>query len=97
MIEDDCRLSAMVKTYLAQHGYVVAHAPTGEEGLAALRDHERAGFAAVLLDLMLPDSDGLDICRRIRALPSPACAVPIVMLTAKGDSVRPRNRLRVGR
>lgn len=85
MIEDDCRLAAMVKTYLAQHGYVVAHAPTGEEGLAALRDHERAGFAAVLLDLMLPDSDGLDICRRIRALPSPTGAVPIVMLTAKGD------------
>jgi len=58
MIEDDCRLAAMVKTYLAQHGYVVAHAPTGEEGLAALRDHERAGFAAVLLDLMLPTATG---------------------------------------
>lgn len=85
MIEDDCRLAAMVKTYLAQHGYLIAHATTGEEGLAALRDHERAGFAAVLLDLMLPDSDGLDICRRIRALPSPTGAVPIVMLTAKGD------------
>jgi DNA-binding response OmpR family regulator len=85
MIEDDKRLAAMVEAYLARHDYAVAHAATGEAGLAALRDAAREPFAAVLLDLMLPDSDGLDICRRIRALPPPADAVPIVMLTAKGD------------
>ena len=85
MIEDDCRLAAMVETYLAQHGYVLAHAPTGEEGLAVLGARKQEAFAAVLLDLMLPDGDGLDLCRRIRALPPPAGLVPIVMLTAKGD------------
>ena len=85
MIEDDHRLATMVETYLVQNGYAVTHASTGEAGLAALHDGGRDRVAAVLLDLMLPDTDGLDICRRIRALPSPGCSVPIVMLTAKGD------------
>ena len=85
MIEDDQRLAAMVETYLAGNGYVIAHAATGEAGLAALRDDARDEVAAVLLDLMLPDTDGLDLCRRIRALPTPANAVPMIMLTAKGD------------
>ena len=85
MIEDDQRLAVMVEAYLANNGYVVEHAPTGEAGLTTLRNDGCDQFAAVLLDLMLPDSDGLDICRRIRALPSPAGIVPIVMLTAKGD------------
>ena len=85
MIEDDERLAGMVDTYLSQNGYVVAHAATGEAGIAALRDDRHESIAAVLLDLMLPDSDGLDLCRQIRALPSPANAVPMIMLTAKGD------------
>jgi DNA-binding response OmpR family regulator len=42
-------------------------------------------IALVLLDLMLPDADGLDVCRRIRTLAAPLRAIPIVMLTAKGD------------
>jgi DNA-binding response OmpR family regulator len=84
MIEDDQRLAAMVQAYLAPNGYAVVQAGDGEAGLAALRDASR-GFAAVLLDLMLPDSDGLDLCRRIRAMPPPINSVPIVMLTAKGD------------
>jgi DNA-binding response OmpR family regulator len=41
----------------------------------------------VILDLMLPDIDGLEVCRRIRALPTPAAQVPILMLTAKGDAM----------
>jgi DNA-binding response OmpR family regulator len=85
MIEDDQRLAAMVDTYLARNGYAVTHAASGEAGMAALRDDADDRFAAVLLDLMLPDSDGLDLCRRIRALPSPANSVPMIMLTAKGD------------
>jgi DNA-binding response OmpR family regulator len=85
MIEDDQRLAAMVETYLGQNGYAVTHAATGEAGVAALHDNSDDRYAAVLLDLMLPDGDGLDICRRIRALPPPANSVPMIMLTAKGD------------
>ncbi len=81
MIEDDSRLAAMVKDYLGQSGFEVTLAATAEAGLAAL---EGAAPALVILDLMLPDMDGLEVCRRIKnsgqALP-PA----VLMLTAKGD------------
>jgi len=84
MIEDDERLAGMVATYLAPYGLQVSHAATAREGLAMLGQGERC-FALVLLDLMLPDVDGLEVCRLIRALAAPARATPIVMLTAKGD------------
>ena len=82
MIEDDTRLAGLVADYLGQAGFVVSRAEDAAAGLAAL-----AGGAIdlVLLDLMLPDADGLDVFRRIRALPGAAATVPIVMLTAKGD------------
>ncbi|ATQ78677.1 DNA-binding response regulator [Massilia violaceinigra] len=82
MIEDDERLAGMVVTYLGQNGYTVAHATTAAAGLAELQSNAPA---LVLLDLMLPDADGLEVCRRIRALGAPLASVPIVMLTAKGD------------
>lgn len=82
MIEDDVRLAGMVVTYLGQNGYTVAHATTAAAGLAELQS---TAPALVLLDLMLPDADGLEVCRRIRALGAPLASVPIVMLTAKGD------------
>ncbi|WP_332876969.1 response regulator transcription factor [Massilia sp. S19_KUP03_FR1] len=84
MIEDDERLASMVATYLAPQGFEVAHAATAHAGIAMLQ-RERDVFKLVLLDLMLPDMDGLDVCRRIRTLAAPLCAIPIVMLTAKGD------------
>jgi DNA-binding response OmpR family regulator len=84
MIEDDERLAGMVATYLAPHGLQVTHAATAGEGIAMLRQDERA-FAIVLLDLMLPDADGLEVCRQIRSLPAPGRSTPVVMLTAKGD------------
>ncbi len=82
MIEDDQRLAGMVATYLNQNGFEVQHAGTAQAGMAMLAD---GAFVLVLLDLMLPDADGLEVCRRIRALPAPLHAIPIVMLTAKGD------------
>ena len=82
MIEDDRRLGKMVAAYLGGNGFEIVLAGSGEAGLAALRGGR---FAAVLLDLMLPDADGLDLCRRIRALPPPEGSVPVLMLTAKGD------------
>jgi DNA-binding response OmpR family regulator len=84
MIEDDERLAAMVAAYLAPHGFAVRHAATARAGLGMLRE-DGQGCALVLLDLMLPDADGLDVCREIRALGAPLRAVPVVMLTAKGD------------
>lgn len=82
MIEDDARLASMVGEYLRQAGFEVAHALDGTSGLAAL---QKAPPALVVLDLMLPDMDGLEICRRIRALGGAAARTPILMLTAKGD------------
>ena len=82
MIEDDARLAHMVCEYLGQSGYTVAHAGDAKSGLAALQDNPPH---LVVLDLMLPDMDGLEVCRRIRALPGALAATPILMLTAKGD------------
>lgn len=82
MIEDDVRLAGMVQDYLRQSGFETAHAATGAAGLATLR---RDGADLVLLDLMLPDADGLDVFRKIRTFPEPAGLTPVIMLTAKGD------------
>ena len=82
MIEDDARLAAMVGEYLAQSGFAMAYAGDGAAGLAALQDRP---VELVILDLMLPDIDGLEVCRRIRALPGELARVPVLMLTAKGD------------
>jgi DNA-binding response OmpR family regulator len=82
MIEDDSRLAQMVAEYLGQSGFKVAHAATGEEGLEQLQVHLPE---LVILDLMLPGMDGLEVCRRMRALPGDAARVPVIMLTAKGD------------
>jgi DNA-binding response OmpR family regulator len=84
MIEDDERLAGMVATYLAPHGFEVRHAASVQAGIAML-EADGDAVALVLLDLMLPDADGLDVCRRIRTLAPPLRAVPIMMLTAKGD------------
>jgi DNA-binding response OmpR family regulator len=78
MIEDDHRLAAMVQDYLAKQGLQVTLAETAALGLAALA---RESFDLILLDLMLPDGDGLDLCRKVRA----HSEIPIIMLTAKGD------------
>ena len=80
LIEDDPRLAEMVKNYLGESGFSVTIAPTGQTGLAL---HGRQEFDALILDLMLPDMDGLDICRKIRA----GAQTPILMLTARGDAM----------
>ena len=82
MIEDDVRLAGMVGEYLSQSGFAVDHAVDGGSGLAALQDKP---FDLVVLDLMLPDIDGLEVCRRLRALPGEVARTPVLMLTAKGD------------
>jgi len=84
MIEDDHRLAQMVVAYLSQSGFNVAHAATGLAGLEHLQ-HAKHAPDLVLLDLMLPDIEGLEVCRRIRALGGTLGQTPVLMLTAKGD------------
>ena len=78
MIDDDNRLAGMVADYLGGAGFRLSLAATAREGEALLK---RETFDAVILDLMLPDADGLDLCRRLRK----ASDLPILMLTARGE------------
>jgi DNA-binding response OmpR family regulator len=82
MIEDDARLAQMVGEYLGQSGFAMQHAGDGHGGLLALQTKPPD---LVILDLMLPDMDGLEVCRRIRSLPGALAQIPVLMLTAKGD------------
>jgi DNA-binding response OmpR family regulator len=83
LVDDDARLAKLVAEYLGQNEVQVTVAGDGERGLGALR---REHFDVVLLDVMLPGVDGLEVCRRIRAQPEHA-QLPIIMLTAKGEDV----------
>jgi two-component system phosphate regulon response regulator OmpR len=78
IIDDDTRLSAMLAEYLKSAGYQVRAAPSGDRGLQEIA---RKAPDAVILDVMLPDFDGFEVCRRIRA----STMLPVLMLTARGD------------
>ena len=80
IIDDDERLCGMLQQYLGNAGYQVACQHTARDGIYALKHKE---FDALVLDLMLPDGDGLDICRDIRGFSQ----IPILMLTARGDTM----------
>ncbi len=82
MIEDDTRLATMVGEYLRQSGYGFTHAADGAKGLEALQSCKPD---LVILDLMLPDMDGLEVCRRIKGGGSDSARTAVLMLTAKGD------------
>ena len=80
MIEDDEQLASLVAEYLGDASIDVCVQNTASDGLRAT---ERTHYDAVVLDVMLPDVDGFEVCRRIRA----ASDVPILMLTARGDEM----------
>ncbi|EST36401.1 response regulator transcription factor [Streptomyces roseochromogenus] len=77
LIEDDDRVAEPLVEGLSRFGFTVEHARTGAEGLSATEP------AMVLLDLGLPDMDGIDVCRALRARSS----VPIIMITARDSEV----------
>ena len=80
MIDDDARLASMVSEYLGGAGYKVTTAASGAEGLERLAAEP---YHALVLDLTLPDVDGLDVCRRVRT----QWDLPVLMLTARGDAL----------
>ena len=80
VVEDDARLAEMLSEYLGQAGFRVTVAPLGATALRMLGETD---CDAVILDLMLPDMDGLNVCRQIRN----NADTPVLMLTARGDAV----------
>ncbi|HET7755177.1 MAG TPA: response regulator transcription factor [Anaeromyxobacteraceae bacterium] len=78
LVEDDARLAALTREYLQGHGVVVEVVGDGRTGLA---EALRRRWDVILLDLMLPEKDGLTVCRELRARSD----VPIVVLTARGE------------
>jgi two-component system, OmpR family, phosphate regulon response regulator PhoB len=83
VVEDEPDIRDLLAFHLERDGYQVTRAATGPEALRQLR---AVPPDLVILDLMLPEMDGLEVCRRLRAEPATA-ALPVIMLTAKGDEV----------
>jgi DNA-binding response OmpR family regulator len=81
LIEDDADIAFTIRLNLERENYRVAHFADGHEGLVAVQG---GGFDFVILDLNLPDVDGLTICRELRREPSTK-SIPILMLTARGS------------
>jgi len=80
LVEDDARLAEMLSEYLGQAGFELAVAATGASALEQLA---ATAHDAVVLDLMLPDMDGLEVCRRLRSTQD----IPVLMLTARGAAI----------
>lgn len=77
VVEDEEKIAEIVKAYLKKEGFDVVIAETGQKALSVLKD----GFDVVILDLMLPDIAGEDICRTLRE----DSDIPVIMLTAKTE------------
>ena len=80
LIEDDPFIARAVTAALESEAHTVTWTPTGTEGLAAI---ETRLPDAVLLDLGLPGMDGIDVMKRIRQMPAPASALPVLIVTAR--------------
>ena len=80
VVEDEPNIADLVDLYLSRDGFRVLKQATGAAGLAAISDHRPR---LIVLDVGLPDIDGLELCRRIRA----TSAVPVIFLTARADEV----------
>lgn len=80
IIEDDKEISDVVKTFLVNDGYVVYKAYNGNDALELLKKNQ---INLIILDIMLPGIDGLEVCRRIRKTSN----IPIIMLSAKSDDM----------
>ncbi|MBN1777456.1 MAG: response regulator transcription factor [Clostridiales bacterium] len=79
LVDDDQNVSHLIRLYLEKEGYQVYEASRGDDGIAAFKQHSPS---LVLLDIMLPGIDGLDVLREIRK----TSKVPVIMLTAKDET-----------
>jgi DNA-binding response OmpR family regulator len=81
LVDDESNITDLAALYLSKEGFRTQTAGDGAAGLAAIAAHKPA---ALVLDLMLPELDGYEVCRRLRAEGNP---IPIIMLTARDDDV----------
>ena len=79
LVEDDTRLAGMLMEYLGEAGFSVALAANGADAIAQAAKDD---YSAMILDLTLPDVDGLDVCRALRTKSD----IPVLMLTARGEA-----------
>lgn len=84
VVDDDAELCHLVTRYLTREGFDISWAPSGETGVERALSQE---FSLIMLDVMMPDTDGFEVLRRIRL----RSRTPVLMLTARGDT---RDRVR---
>jgi two-component system phosphate regulon response regulator OmpR len=89
LVDDDETLATLLRSLLAQHGYDLAWADRPSKGMAMLAEHPEL----LLLDVMLPEQDGFDVCRSLRDAGE---SIPVIMLTAKGDDTDRIKGLNIG-
>jgi DNA-binding response OmpR family regulator len=90
VVEDDADIAQLVRMHLERVGYRVGRAP---DGRAAIQRFDEGGWDLVILDLMLPHVDGMEVCRHIRNSPN---YVPVLMLTAKSEEANKVAGLEIG-
>src|SRR6185437_11679079 len=89
VVDDEERIRRLLRMYLEKEGYVIDEA---EDGESALRKAQEDDFDLIVLDLMLPGIDGIEVCARLRQQK----ATPVLMLTAKGEEVNRVQGFEVG-
>jgi DNA-binding response OmpR family regulator len=89
LVDDDETLASLLRSLLAQHGYDLAWADRPSKGLAMLAEQPEL----LLLDVMLPEKDGFDVCRSLRDAGE---SIPVIMLTARGDDTDRIKGLNIG-
>ncbi|MBU8879157.1 response regulator transcription factor [Bacillus sp. FJAT-29790] len=89
VVDDEERIRRLLKMYLERENYIIEEAEDGNEALAKALAHD---YDVILLDLMMPGKDGIEVCRELREMK----ATPVIMLTAKGEEVNRVQGFEVG-
>jgi DNA-binding response OmpR family regulator len=84
VVDDEVNIGEVVRLYLEHADYEPLILHRGDKVVETI---QQSAPIMALLDVMLPDISGFELCRQIRGLPQPYCAIPIILLTAKGESI----------